>query len=183
MLDTHTSIFYNHNVDLVGVEGATKSIRSIVNNLYLAQSLKLDYRLSSKFNIGAKAKCNWTYATSRREDFNTIRATDFNYGLTSQVELPWKLQLSTDITQYSRRGYEDPEMNKDELVWNARLSKSCMKGNLTFMLDGFDILGNLSNVRRTLNAQGRTESYYNVIPRYAMLHVIYKLNIQPKKKK
>lgn len=58
-----------------------------------------------------------------------------------------------------------------------------MKGNLTFMLDGFDILGNLSNVRRTLNAQGRTESYYNVIPRYAMLHVIYKLNIQPKKKK
>ncbi|MBF0728588.1 outer membrane beta-barrel protein [Bacteroides acidifaciens] len=182
-IDTHTSIFYNHNVDLVGVEGATKSIRSIVNNLYLAQSLKLDYRLSSKFNIGAKAEYNWTYATSRREDFNTIRATDFNYGLTSQVELPWKLQLSTDITQYSRRGYEDPEMNKDELIWNARLSKSCMKGNLTFMLDGFDILGNLSNVRRTLNAQGRTESYYNVIPRYAMLHVIYKLNIQPKKKK
>ncbi|WP_294480666.1 outer membrane beta-barrel protein [uncultured Bacteroides sp.] len=182
-IDTHTSIFYNHNVDLVGVEGATRSMRSVVNNLYLGQSLKLDYRLSSKFNIGAKAECNWTYATSRREDFNTIRATDFNYGLTSQVELPWKLQLSTDLTQYSRRGYEDPEMNKDELVWNARLSKSCMKGNLTFMFDGFDILGNLSNVRRTLNAQGRTESYYNVIPRYAMLHVIYKLNIQPKKKK
>lgn len=182
-IDTHTSIFYNHNVDLVGVENATRSMRSVVNNLYLEQSLKLDYRLSSKFNIGAKAEYNWTYATNRREDFNTIRASDFNYGLTSQIELPWKFQLSTDITQYSRRGYEDPEMNKDELVWNARLSKSCMKGNLTFMLDGFDILGNLSNVRRTLNAQGRTESYYNVIPRYAMLHVIYKLNIQPKKKR
>lgn len=182
-IDTHTSIFYNHNVDLVGVEGATRSMRSVVNDLYLGQNLKLDYRPSNKFNIGAKAEYNWTYATSKREDFNTIRATDFSYGLTSQIELPWKLQFSTDITQYSRRGYEDPEMNKDELVWNAQLSKSCMKGNLTFMLDGFDILGNLSNVRRTLNAQGRTESYYNVIPRYAMLHVIYKLNIQPKKKK
>jgi len=50
------------------------------------------------------------------------------------------------------------------------------------MLDGFDILGNLSNVRRVLNGQGRTESYYNVIPRYVMLHVVYRLNIQPKKK-
>lgn len=57
-----------------------------------------------------------------------------------------------------------------------------MHGNIIFILDGFDILGNLSNVRRTPNAQGRTETYYNVIPRYAMLHAVYRLNIQPKKK-
>ena len=182
-IDTRTNIFYNHNVDLTGIENATRSLRSVVNNLYLSENVNLDYRLSSKFSIGAKATWTWTHAISKREDFNTINANDFNYGLTTQIELPWKMQLGTDLTQYSRRGYEDPEMNNDELVWNARLSKSCMKGNLTFMLDGFDILGNLSNVRRTLNAQGRTESYYNVIPRYAMLHVMYKLNIQPKKKK
>lgn len=182
-IDTHTSIFYNHNVDLVGDEGATRSLRSVVKNLYLNENLNLNYRLSSKFSMGAKVTWAWTHATSRQEDFSTINACDFNYGLTAQVELPWKMQLSTDLTQYSRRGYENPKMNNDELVWNARLSKSCIKGNLTFMLDGFDILGNLSNVRRTLNAQGRTESYYNVIPRYAMLHVMYKLNIQPKKRK
>ena len=182
-IDTRTNIFYNHNVDLTGIENATRSLRSVVYNLYLSENVNLDYRLSSKFSIGAKATWTWTHAISKREDFNTINASDFNYGLTAQIELPWKMQLGTDLTQYSRRGYEDPEMNNDELVWNARLSKSCMKGNLTFMLDGFDILGNLSNVRRTLNAQGRTESYYNVIPRYAMLHVMYKLNIQPKKKK
>jgi len=73
-------------------------------------------------------------------------------------------------------------MNTNELVWNARLAKRVLHSKLTFMLDGFDILGNLSNVRRTINAQGRTESYYNVIPSYVMLHAIYRLNIQPKKK-
>jgi len=91
------------------------------------------------------------------------------------------MQFSTDLTEYSRRGYEDHSMNTNELVWNARLSKR-IGGNISIMLDGFDILGNLSNVRRTINAQGRTESYYNVIPSYVMLHAIYRLNIQPKKK-
>jgi hypothetical protein len=50
-------------------------------------------------------------------------------------------------------------------------------------VDGFDILGNLSNIYRSVNAQGRTETRYNVVPRYVMLHVIYRLNVQPKKKK
>lgn len=92
------------------------------------------------------------------------------------------MQISTDLTMYTRRGYEDKMMNKDELVWNARISKRVLKGNLIFILDGFDILGNLSNVQRSINAQGRTESYYNVIPRYVMLHAIYRLNLKPKKK-
>ena len=40
------------------------------------------------------------------------------------------------------------------------------------MLDGFDMLGQLSSVRRSLNGQGRVETWYNTIPRYAMLHAI-----------
>jgi hypothetical protein len=73
-------------------------------------------------------------------------------------------------------------MNNDDLVWNARLSHSFFKGSLVVMLDGFDILGQLSNVTRTMNAQGITENYSNVIPRYAMLHVTYHFNVMPKKK-
>ena len=76
---------------------------------------------------------------------------------------------------YSRRGYSEPSMNTNELVWNARLAKRLMKGNLIVMFDGFDLLGNLSYVRRSINAQGRTETFYNVIPSYGLLHVAYKL--------
>ena len=50
------------------------------------------------------------------------------------------------------------------------------------MVDGFDLLGQLDNVTRIVNAQGRTETYTNVLPRYALLHVVYRLNKQPKKK-
>lgn len=179
---TETKITYNHNVDLVSVENANHSSRSTVNNWYMSEMLKLSYRLGSKLQMGVKGGGNWTHATSLRKDFHTVNAGDFNYGLTGQVDLPLSFQLSSDLTMYSRRGYEDQGMNTDEMVWNIRLAKRFLKGNLTFILDGFDVLGNLSDVRRTLNAQGRTETYYNVIPRYAMLHVVYRLNIQPKKK-
>ena len=83
---------------------------------------------------------------------------------------------------YSRRGYADESMNTNDLVWNARLSKSILKGNLTFIADGFDLLGQLSNIRYSVNAQGIQETCHNVVPRYAMMHVIYRFNKQPKKK-
>ena len=67
-------------------------------------------------------------------------------------------------------------------MWNARLSRPFFKGRLLVLFDGFDILGQLSNVTRILNAQGRTETYTNVMPRYALLHIVYRLNKQPKKK-
>lgn len=181
--DTNYMVDYNTNVDVVSISGAYSSTRSSVHNMYMNEVLRLDYRLNSKLQVGTKIGADWTRASSHRSDFETINAEAFDYGITGQLEFPWNVQIATDLTMYSRRGYQDSSMNTNEFVWNGRISKSVMHGNLTFMFDGFDILGNLSNVRRTLNAQGRTETYYNVIPRYAMFHAIYRLNIQPKKKK
>ena len=73
-------------------------------------------------------------------------------------------------------------MNTNELVWNAHLAKRLFKGKLTIMFDGFDLLSKLSNVQRTYNAQGCTETFYNVIPSYGILHAIYRFNKQPKKR-
>ena len=180
-LSGNTSASFNQNVDFIGIEGEYDARRSTVHNLYLTQGLRLDYRID-KYQFGAKANGTWTHATSRREDFRTINAADFSYGVTAKLDLPADFQLSTDLTVYSRRGYEDPEMNTTDVVWNARLAKRFLKGKLSVMIDGFDLLGQLSTIRRTLNGQGRTETWYNTIPRYAMLHAIYRLNVKPRKK-
>ena len=180
-LSTTTSAQLHNNVDLITVTGSDANPRSKVKTLFLNETVKIDHRFGRQ-KVGAKAGCSWRNATSAREDFATINAANFNYGLTGQFELPCGFQLFTDLTMYSRRGYESREMNTDELVWNARLSKQVWKKRLTLALEGFDILHNLSAVTHTLNGQGRTETYRNVIPSYGMLHVIYRLNIQPKKK-
>ena len=179
-LNTYTTAQFYNNVDLASIEGAEASIRSTVRSLYLSELVRMNYRID-KLRLGAQAGADWTHVASSRTGFGTVDAVDLKYGLTAQVELPWAMQLYTDLTLYSRRGYEDHAMNTDDLVWNARLAKRVMKGRLTFMLDGFDMLHNLSNVTRSLNAQGRVETYRNVIPRYFMLHAVYRLNIKPKK--
>ena len=143
--------------------------------------LKLDYRIG-RHAISAKFDGGWRYVNSRRDDFTNLNILNYDYGLTATFQLPLHFQLSTDLTMFSRRGYHDSALNADDLVWNARLSYTAMKGNLIFMLDGFDILGQLSNVTYTLNGQGRAEIRRNVLPQYALFHVQYRLNKQPKKK-
>ena len=173
---------YNHSVDLAGTNGAAEATRSTVGSHYLTDKLSLRYRPTSKMEFGVNGSLTYQHSTGNRESFQTLNVFTYHYGANAQLELPLGLQLSTDLTMYSRRGYSEPSMNTNELVWNARMAKKLLKGNLTLMFDGFDLLGNLSNVRRTINAQGRTETFYNVIPSYGLLHAIYRLNKQPKNK-
>lgn len=179
-LSTATTATWADNVDLVGTDVEQSARRSTVHNLYLTETLSLDYRPDEKYQVGAKVAGTWSRLTSQRADFATVNAADFSYGLTAQVELPWQLQVTTDFTVYSRRGYNDRQMNTDDLVWNARVAKRLLGGRLSLMLDGFDLLGQISNIRRVLNGQGRTETWHNSISRYAMLHAVYRLNVKPR---
>lgn len=180
VFDCVTDYNYQNSVDLTGVEGAAAPMRSTVRNLWLGETLRLEYS-REKWRAGIKAHANWTHATSARPGFETVDAVDYNFALTGRIELPGGVGFDTDLTLYSRRGYEDRTLNTDDLVWNARLTKSILGGSLTFIVDGFDILGQLSGVTRSLNAQGRTETFRNVLPSYFMAHVVYRLNIKPKK--
>ena len=175
-LKTKSGYSFNNSVDLSGTNETMVATRSVVKTQNINEDLALTLRPNDKIELSATGKLNYQYSTSRRNDFQSINAVDYSYGLMSTIELPFGMQASTDVTMYSRRGYNDSAMNTNELVWNARLSKRCMKGRLTVMFDALDILGNLSNVRRYVNAQGKTETFYNVIPSYGLLHFVYRLN-------
>ena len=181
-LSNSTSYTFNHSVDMANVYGATSNALSVFKNLYLHEQFSIDYGKNG-WNIGARARASYSHLAGNRADFSTVSAWDYNYGITARIPIPGGIGLSTDFTIFSRRGYDDPSLNTNDMVWNMRLERSVLNGSLTFAVDGFDILHNLSKVTRTINAQGRTESYSNVLPSYFMAHVIYKLNIQPKKKK
>ena len=177
---THGHI--NHGVDLIGMDDGSAPLRSSVYTHSYTERLRLDRKIG-KHSIGAKGYIGIGHVTSSRPDFESFTLYDFHYGLTSLVNLPLGLQLSTDLTMYSRRGYASSSANTNDLVWNARLSKTFTKAGLTFALDGFDILNQLSNISQVINSQGRTETYRNSLPRYIMAHVIYRLNKKPKNAK
>ena len=78
----------------------------------------------------------------------------------------------------SRRGFSDPEFNTNELIWNAQLSKSFLAQNAaTVSVQFYDILGQQSNVSRVVNATMRSDTWYNTVNSYFMVHFIYKLNL------
>ena len=112
----------------------------------------------------------------------SIDANDFQYGWNATYTIPLlKLTIATDMTMFSRRGYESSVMNTDELIWNAQLTRSFCKGALTAKIQAFDLLQNLSSTRYSVNAQGRTETWNNCIPRYVMCSLAYKFSKKPKK--
>lgn len=179
---TNSRVSFRNSVDFASVDGETStSSRNSVRWFNFDETIKANYKIGKNF-IAAKINIDWSYARSPRTDFSTINCVDMSYGLNGKMALPWQIELTSDLTLYSRRGYDDASMNTDDFVWNASLSKGFLKGNLFLIIDGFDILGQLSNIRYTLNAQGRTETRYNTVPRYVMVRAIYRLNINPKKK-
>jgi hypothetical protein len=91
------------------------------------------------------------------------------------------MQLAADLSTTLRTGYNDHNMNEAAFVCNARLSRSFFHGKLTMILDGFDIFNGIKDIRRTINEQGRTETWYNSVHRYVMLHAFYKFAKKPKK--
>ena len=173
---------YSHSVDLATVAGQDESQRNTVDNSTLSDNLRMTVQLGSNSQVGLTASGTYRHTQGDREDFNTINAGEYSYGANAVIALPWKLQLSTDITNFCHRGYSASEMNTDELIWNASLTKTMMKGKLLVTLKATDLLGNLKNRQFNIDEQGRTETFYNVIPRYGMLTVSYRFNTMPKKR-
>ena len=113
-----------------------------------------------------------------------------HYGLSGQYELPILrgsdgrgLQVATDAVLYVKRGYGDKSMDTNDFVWNASIAKSLWKNRFVVKLEGFDLLNQLCNIYSTVDAQGRVETWRNMVPSFVMLHLEWHFSRLPKNKK
>lgn len=190
-IENNLSAGFAHSVDFALAQStyaATESQPSSedlsrVNTFTTTEDLHLKFQ-KDKLTLQVGGEVNWRHSTGSEATFQTINAWDYNYGLTAKYTIPWmNVDVATDLKMFSRRGYNSDMMNTDDLVWNASLSRSFFKGKLTARLMAFDILHQLSSTQYSVNAQGRTETWHNCIPRYALLTLSYKFQKMPKKKK
>ncbi len=176
-----TRFEYVRSADLFSTDNAPLT-KNIVNNYGLTEKISLKFT-ESKFYIQANADITWNRYISHQLDFVPFNALNMRYAISGNVDLPANFSINTNFNVYMRRGYNEPSLNTTNYVWNARITYKALKGQLLFMLDGFDMLHNLSNVTSTVNAQARVETYNSVVPRYFMFHVQWKFNKLPKGKK
>lgn len=170
---------YAHSVDFQST--TAEPVRSLVRNTNLSGNLGVTYKFTNGSNISLSGGPSWQYATSARERFNTVDAMTYRATLSGVIEIPWDIQLRTSMNMLARRGYEESAMNTTQWLWNASISKSILHGNLVFKLTAVDILGQIDPVSLQVNAQGRTETWRNTLPRYGMVTVLWRFNHTPKK--
>jgi hypothetical protein len=169
------------NVDLVGYDSPTLT-RNKVYDLNFSDEIRFSYSFGNN-RVSANFSGTNNRFSSNPADFTDQNTWTFRSGISLLYNLPANFQISTDFTVFNRRGYTDAALNSDNFIWNARLTYKALKGQLLLMLDGYDILHDLSNVSYTMNAQARTETIRTVLPRYFMFHLQWRFNHIPKKKK
>ncbi len=176
-INTFTDVNYQNNVGYLTLDNSSDAQKNTTKVLGVGERLSMGYR-NSWLEVNLNGSLNYNHARNELQSSSNMDTWQFSYGPSLTATMPWGMSLSTDISESSRRGYSDNSMNTNELVWNAQLSQSFLKGSpLTVMLQFYDILHQQSNLSRSLTAMARTDTEYNSINSYAMLHVIYRLNV------
>ena len=176
-VNTFTNLSYNHNVGYVSINNISDSQESVTNSLGINERLAASFR-NDWLEIELNGSLNYTRSRSELQPNNDLDTWQFSYGGMVGITCPWGTSLTTNLNMQSRRGYADNSMNTNELIWNAQLSQSFLRGNaLTVSLQLYDILHQQSTFSRTITAMSRNDVEYNAITSYGMLHVIYRLNI------
>ena len=169
--------YQNYVAYLTSGKGADAVERkNTTTNLTLGERLNAAYR-NDWFEFGLNGSISYSIEKDKLTPDNNQEPYTFSYGANTQISMPWNMTLSTNIANQSRRGYRDSSMNRNELIWNAQLSQTFLKGNATVSFEMYDILKKQSNISRSLTASGRSVYEYNGVNSYCMLHFIYRLNI------
>lgn len=175
-INTFTTLAYTNAVGYLSLDGKT-SQKNTTKQTQVGERIAMGYR-NNWLEVNLNGTLNYNHARNKLQASSNMNTWQFSYGPSITATMLWGMSLSTDLSQSSRRGYSDKSMNTNELVWNAQLSQGFLKGKpLTVMIQFYDLLHQQSTLSRALTAMARTDTEYNSINSYAMLHVIYRLNI------
>ena len=176
-INTFTNANYNNYVSYLTLDRNADAQKNVTRSTTLGERLSASYR-NLWLEVELDGSLNYTHTANKLQAANNLNTWQFTYGGSVNLTLPWNMSISTDLHQQSRRGYDDSSLNTNELVWNAQISQSLLKGNaLTLAVQFYDILGELTSFSRAISATQRTDTQYNSINSYVMFTASYRLNL------
>ena len=125
-LGTYTRDDISEEADFLGIGDQTSTQKQNVHRDQFMENLSLNYSIG-KFKVGINGSIQYKHGTANTRSFQSINATEFQYGLTGLVKLPLSIEFATDIKMFSRRGYSNSSMNTDDLVWKPHIRRRCLR--------------------------------------------------------
>ena len=176
-VNTMTNFAYNHNVSYLNLNRSETAQKNSVNTTNLGERLAAGVR-NSWLEFELNGSLNYTHARNQLQPESNLDTWMFSYGFSTNIQAPWGTTIATDLSMNSRRGFNDASMNTNELIWNVQLSQSFLRSKaLTVSLQFYDLLKQQSNISRTINSMMRSDTEYNSVNNYIMVHAIYKINL------
>lgn len=175
-IQTNTMFSYNSNNEYKTDMMTLVERKNTTTNMMIGQDLTGRFR-NDWFEFGVNGSINYNEERDKLTPSNNQKPYMFSFGANTSISFPWNMMLTSNITDQNRRGYRDASMNRSEIIWNAQLSQSMLKGKLSITFEMYDILHQQKNIMRSLTASGRSVYTYNGINSYCMLHLIYRLNV------
>ena len=167
---------YNNYVSYVAQQKADAA-KNTTKTTNINERLTGSYR-NNWLEVSLDGQLNYQHSRNELQPSANLDTWQINYGGQFLVRLPLDFEVSMNLHERSRRGYNDASMNTNELIWNGQISKPFLKNkSLIVALNFYDLLGQQSNYERWVNATCRSDTRYNSINSYAMLHVRYRLNM------
>ena len=171
-----TRLRYNNYVSYVA-QAKADAEKNTTRTTNVNQRLNLSFR-NDWLEVTLDGNVNYQHSRNELQPNANLDTWRFSYGGQVMVRLPMDFEISTNLHENSRRGFNDPSSNTNELIWNGQVSKMFLKDkSLIVALNFYDVLAQQSNYERWVNATGRSDTRYNSINTYAMLHVRYRLNM------
>lgn len=172
---TYTNMNYSNQVGYLYQNKQT--LKSTTISMMPSENLSASFR-DEKFEITLSGNASLNHSENDIRTSGNMNTWNFSYGASGNFTLPGDVRIFYDIFQNSRRGFEDKTYNTNELLWNAQIQKSFLKNKAAMISAQFyDILGQRKNFSRNVSASRKSDTEYNAINQYFMIHFTYKLNI------
>lgn len=148
-----------------------------VNNGRAGANVGLRYYKDKKLSVNTYSTFTYNFSKSSiRTDIKTnywIQRHDVDV----TVFLPWKLELSTEVSFNFRQKTSAFDTDNNAILFNAWIDKKIFKNDQTVIrLYAFDLLNQNIGFRRNINTNFISEKTYNTFQRYVMLSLIWNIS-------
>lgn len=172
---TNTSYSDAVSYTSVGSQKNANQELSTTHNFAAGERLTSSYRCDV-FDLSLSGSMNYNLVRNSKQENSNRETFDYYLGGNTNVNLPWEVSVSTEINCRFKEGYTGG-LNNNEVMWNAQIAKNFLKNNsATIRFKIYDILKQQSSLSRTISETMMSDTEYNTLGSYVMVHFVYRFN-------
>ena len=180
-INNYTQFAVRNNIGFSTINKVADSQKTIATTTSAKEELGLTFKWEWLYMI-TKANYELGNTTYSVENMLAKRTSSLGGFLNAQFTLPMSWTISTELNYRSLTGFS-AEYNRNEMLWNAEISKNFLKnkqGTITLLFN--DILQQQLSVNQIISSNYVEDQQFNTLKSFVMLVFSYRFNTMGGKK-